>query len=124
MARITRIEIMMVDLKPKVRRTDAIQSFESQETPILRITDADGAVGTGYSYTIGTGGPSVIALPRHGGGCDYFAGAGCCRHGAVGSALPPGRAAAMAVGGRGEGLGPAIHHRRRLAAYRDGSFGR
>ena len=62
MARITRIEIMMVDLKPKVRRTDAIQSFESQETPILRITDADGAVGTGYSYTIGTGGPSVIAL--------------------------------------------------------------
>lgn len=62
MARIERIEIMMVDLKPKVRRTDAIQSFESQETPIVRITDADGAVGTGYSYTIGTGGPSVIAL--------------------------------------------------------------
>lgn len=62
MARIERIEIMMVDLKPKVRRTDAIQSFESQETPIVRITDADGAVGAGYSYTIGTGGPSVIAL--------------------------------------------------------------
>ncbi len=62
MAKITRVEIFMVDLKPKVRRTDAIQSFLSQETPIVRLTDAEGAVGTGYSYTIGTGGPSVIAL--------------------------------------------------------------
>lgn len=62
MAKIAHIEIMMVDLKPKVRRVDAIQSFVSQETPIVRITDADGAVGVGYSYTIGTGGPSVIAL--------------------------------------------------------------
>ena len=62
MARIARVEIGMVDLQPKVVRTDAIQSFVSQETPIVRITDADGATGTGYSYTIGTGGPSVIAL--------------------------------------------------------------
>lgn len=62
MARITRIELLMVDLKPKVKRVDAIQSFVSQETPIVRITDADGATGTGYSYTIGTGGPSVMAL--------------------------------------------------------------
>jgi len=61
-AKIERVEILMVDLKPKVKRTDAIQSFTSQETPIVRITDADGAVGIGYSYTIGTGGPSVIAL--------------------------------------------------------------
>lgn len=65
MARITHVQILMVDLKPKVRRTDAIQSFASQETPIIRITDADGAVGTGYSYTIGTGGPSIIALLQH-----------------------------------------------------------
>ena len=35
MARIDRIEILMVDLKPKALRTDAIQSFESQETPIV-----------------------------------------------------------------------------------------
>jgi len=62
MAKITRVELLMVDLKPKVKRVDAIQSFVSQETPIVRITDADGAVGTGYSYTIGTGGPSVIEL--------------------------------------------------------------
>jgi L-alanine-DL-glutamate epimerase-like enolase superfamily enzyme len=62
MAKIMRVEAMMVDLVPQVRRVDAIQSFVSQETPIIRIYDADGAVGTGYSYTIGTGGPSVMAL--------------------------------------------------------------
>jgi len=62
MARIVRVELVMVDLKPKVKRVDAIQSFVSQETPIVRITDADGVVGTGYSYTIGTGGHSVMAL--------------------------------------------------------------
>jgi len=62
MAVIERVEIVLVDLKPKVKRTDAIQSFVSQETPIVRVFDRDGAVGTGYSYTIGTGGSSVIAL--------------------------------------------------------------
>ena len=62
MARIERIELVMVDLRPKVERTDAIQSFVSQETPIVTITDSDGAVGTGYSYTIGTGGSSVMRL--------------------------------------------------------------
>ncbi len=62
MARIVRVELLMVDLKPKVKRVDAIQSFVSQETPIIRITDSDGAVGTGYSYTIGTGGHSVMKL--------------------------------------------------------------
>ena len=62
MARIVRIEALMVDLVPKVKRTDAIQSFVSQETPIVRITDADGAVGTGYSYTIGSGGPAILSL--------------------------------------------------------------
>ena len=55
----------MVDLVPKVKRTDAIQSLVSQETPIVRITDADGAVGTGYSYAIGTGGPAIMSLLRH-----------------------------------------------------------
>lgn len=64
MARITHVDIRMVDLAPKVKRTDAIQSFVSQETPIVTITDSDGAQGTGYSYTIGTGGPAVISLIR------------------------------------------------------------
>src|SRR5579862_9316475 len=62
MARIVRVELWMVDLKPKVIRVDAIQSFVSQETPMVRVIDADGAVGTGYSYTIGTGGHSVMEL--------------------------------------------------------------
>jgi L-alanine-DL-glutamate epimerase-like enolase superfamily enzyme len=62
MARIVRIEALLVDLIPKVKRVDAIQSFVSQETPIVRITDSDGATGTGYSYTIGTGGASVMKL--------------------------------------------------------------
>ncbi len=64
MALIMHVEICMVDLKPKVRRTDAIQSFDSQETPIVRITDSDGATGTGYSYTIGQGGPAIMSLLR------------------------------------------------------------
>ncbi|MEO1249586.1 MAG: mandelate racemase/muconate lactonizing enzyme family protein [Pseudomonadota bacterium] len=64
MAVIDRVEICMVDLKPKVVRTDAIQSFVSQETPIVRITDSEGATGTGYSYTIGQGGPAIMSLLR------------------------------------------------------------
>lgn len=64
MAKIVRVEIRMVDLVPLVKRTDAIQSFVSQETPFVVITDAEGAVGIGYSYTIGTGGPAVISLLR------------------------------------------------------------
>ena len=63
-ALIERVEILQVDLEPKVVRTDAIQSFVRQETPIVRITCADGAQGIGYTYTIGTGGSSVVALLR------------------------------------------------------------
>ena len=62
MAKIAKVEVFLVDLKPATKRTDAIQSFVSQETPIVRITDADGVQGIGYSYTIGTGGSSVLAL--------------------------------------------------------------
>ncbi len=58
------VEILQVDLPPKVVRTDAIQSFVKQETPIVRITCSDGAQGIGYTYTIGTGGSSVVALLR------------------------------------------------------------
>lgn len=64
MAKIERVEVMMIDLIPPVKRTDAIQSFVSQETPIVRIYDDQGAVGTGYCYTIGIGGYAVIDLLR------------------------------------------------------------
>ncbi|MCP5087819.1 MAG: mandelate racemase/muconate lactonizing enzyme family protein [Rhodobacteraceae bacterium] len=62
MTHIARVELQMIDLVPKTKRVDAIQSFVSQETPFVTIFDSDGASGTGYSYTIGTGGPSVMAL--------------------------------------------------------------
>ena len=62
MAKIERVEVFMVDLVPKVKRTDAIQAFVSQETPFVRIFADDGVVGTGYTYTIGTGGHAVVAL--------------------------------------------------------------
>jgi L-alanine-DL-glutamate epimerase-like enolase superfamily enzyme len=65
MPRITRAEAFLVDLAPKVKRTDAIQSFKSQETIFVTVSDAEGATGRGYSYTIGDGGPSVLALLRH-----------------------------------------------------------
>jgi L-alanine-DL-glutamate epimerase-like enolase superfamily enzyme len=64
MAHITSIEVLRIDLPPPVPRSDAIQSFVTQETPIVRITCDDGSQGTGYSYTIGTGGSSVVALLR------------------------------------------------------------
>ena len=56
------VEVLQVNLPPKVVRTDAIQSFVTQETPMVRILCDDGMVGTGYTYTIGTGGSSVVAL--------------------------------------------------------------
>ena len=62
MSRIVRVEVWQVNLPPKVPRSDAIQSFVTQETPMLRVTCDDGAQGTGYTYTIGTGGSSVVAL--------------------------------------------------------------
>jgi L-alanine-DL-glutamate epimerase-like enolase superfamily enzyme len=64
MARIAHVEFFMIDLKPKVKRVDAIQSFVSQETPFVRITDTDGATGLGYSYTIGQGGGAIMSLLR------------------------------------------------------------
>ena len=68
MPTITRVEIFQVDLPAKVARSDAIQAFNKQETPIVRVWTDDGAVGSGYSYTIGTGGSAVVAMLR-----DYMA---------------------------------------------------
>ena len=112
---------------PKVKRTDAIQSFVSQETPIVTITDSDGAVGTGYSYTIGTGGSSVMRLlsdhlaprvsarmpiaskrsgmisnfhPCHDDRRDHRNCAGSHRHGAVGPARQEARPALVETCGR------------------------
>ena len=68
MSKISRVEVFQVDLASKVVRSDAIQAFSKQETPMVRIWTDDGADGTGYSYTIGTGGSAVVAMLR-----DYMA---------------------------------------------------
>ena len=58
------VRLRQVNLPPKVVRTDAIQSFVTQETLLLTLRCSDGVEGTGYAYTIGTGGSSVLALLR------------------------------------------------------------
>jgi L-alanine-DL-glutamate epimerase-like enolase superfamily enzyme len=60
--RIEHVRLRKVDLPPKVVRTDAIQSFVTQETVLLTLQCTDGIEATGYAYTIGTGGTSVLAL--------------------------------------------------------------
>ena len=62
--KITRAEAFLVDLEPATPRHDAIQSFVKQETIFVEIATAAGLTGTGYSYTIGTGGRAVLALLR------------------------------------------------------------
>jgi L-alanine-DL-glutamate epimerase-like enolase superfamily enzyme len=62
MSKIVAVDVWRIDLPPPVPRSDAIQSFVVQETPMVRITCDDGLQGIGYSYTIGTGGSSVTAL--------------------------------------------------------------
>jgi L-alanine-DL-glutamate epimerase-like enolase superfamily enzyme len=59
---IDRVHLRQVNLPPKVERTDAIQAFVTQETILLTLVCSDGIQATGYAYTIGTGGSSVMAL--------------------------------------------------------------
>lgn len=62
--KITRAEACLVDLPPATPRFDAIQSFVKQETILVDLETDVGLSGTGYSYTIGTGGRAVLALLR------------------------------------------------------------
>jgi hypothetical protein len=43
MPKIVAVDVLQVDLAPMVPRSDAIQSFVTQETPMVRITCDDGA---------------------------------------------------------------------------------
>jgi L-alanine-DL-glutamate epimerase-like enolase superfamily enzyme len=61
---ITHVEAYLIDLEVETVRTDAVQSFAKQETVFVEITTGDGGTGTGYSYTIGTGGTAILALLR------------------------------------------------------------
>ncbi|MEE4495893.1 hypothetical protein [Streptomyces sp. BE230] len=62
MSIITTATALLADIAVETDRTDAVQAFVKQETILVEITSADGLRGTGYSYTIGTGGTSVLAL--------------------------------------------------------------
>ncbi|GAA2787793.1 mandelate racemase/muconate lactonizing enzyme family protein [Crossiella cryophila] len=64
MATVRRAAAFLVELEVERVRTDAVQAFRAQETVFVEITTEDGAVGLGYSYTIGTGGSAVLALLR------------------------------------------------------------
>lgn len=57
-------EAALYDVPVETERTDAVQAFLKQETIIVRIRTADGTEGTGYSYTIGTGGAAVLSMLR------------------------------------------------------------
>lgn len=62
--KITSVQAYLIDLVPEVERIDAIQAFVKQETIFVDIETDDGFVGTGYAYTIGTGGRAVLQLLR------------------------------------------------------------
>ncbi|WUR84824.1 mandelate racemase/muconate lactonizing enzyme family protein [Streptomyces phaeochromogenes] len=61
---ITTATARLADIAVEQDRTDAVQSFVKQETVLVDLETADGVAGTGYTYTIGTGGTSVLALLR------------------------------------------------------------
>jgi L-alanine-DL-glutamate epimerase-like enolase superfamily enzyme len=61
---ITKAEAYLVDVEVETVRTDAVQSFVKQETIFVDVSTDDGLTGTGYAFTIGTGGSSVVALLR------------------------------------------------------------
>ena len=60
--KIVKAEAFLCDVEVETVRTDAIQSFAKQETIFVDIETEDGLIGTGYSYTIGTGGTAVLRL--------------------------------------------------------------
>src|SRR4051794_20122641 len=61
---ITDARAFLVDVAVETERTDAVQSFVSQETIFVELTTSDGLHGLGYSYTIGTGGRAVLSMLR------------------------------------------------------------
>jgi len=61
-SRIVAARARLYDVPVLTPRTDAIQSFASQETIFVELTTRDGVSGRGYAYTIGSDGTAVLAL--------------------------------------------------------------
>lgn len=62
MLTISGAEAYLCDLPVASPRTDAMQAFITQETIFVEVSTDDGLSGTGYAYTIGTGGTAVIEM--------------------------------------------------------------
>ena len=59
---ITKAEARLVRVPVEPPRGDAIQKFDALELPFVTITDKGGNSGTGFGYTIGTGGTAILEL--------------------------------------------------------------
>ncbi|NUW32356.1 mandelate racemase/muconate lactonizing enzyme family protein [Nonomuraea sp. SMC257] len=64
MTKICQVDAYLVDLEVETVRTDAVQAFVKQETIFVELGTDDGNTGTGYAYTIGTGGRAVLSMLR------------------------------------------------------------
>ncbi|MFD1939830.1 MULTISPECIES: mandelate racemase/muconate lactonizing enzyme family protein [Nonomuraea] len=64
MTKIRQVDAYLVDLEVETVRTDAVQAFVKQETIFVELGTDDGNTGTGYAYTIGTGGRAVLSMLR------------------------------------------------------------
>lgn len=64
MIKIVEAVALLADLETETVRTDAVQTFLKQETVFVELVTDDDNRGIGYSYTIGTGGRSVLAMLR------------------------------------------------------------
>ena len=62
---IERVEIALVRIPVDPPRGDAIQKFDALEIPFVTIYDGSGLQGTGFGYTIGTGGTTIRELLHH-----------------------------------------------------------
>lgn len=60
--RIERVQTHLFALPALEKRRDAIQAFTTMELLLVQITTAEGLVGAGYGYTIGTGGTAAKAF--------------------------------------------------------------
>jgi len=63
--KITRVDVNLYRVPADRLRVDSIQTFEAMEIPIVDIYTDDGAVGTGFTYTIGTGGRALSTFIEH-----------------------------------------------------------
>jgi L-alanine-DL-glutamate epimerase-like enolase superfamily enzyme len=62
MPKIAKVSTYLCDVPVRRQRTDAVQAFLKQETVFVELESSEGVLGTGYSYTIGTGGTAVVEL--------------------------------------------------------------